>query len=71
LTDAEVPGQRFTESEASFDAMSPTIEISQELKDRIDRHLDEDDTYETFLEDLVSHYEVEGRFLREGYSGEP
>ena len=51
--------------------MSPTIEISEELKNRLDHHLDEDETYEEFLEDIVGHYETEGRFLREGYTGEP
>ena len=51
--------------------MSTTIEISDELMERIESHLDEDESYEKFLEELISHYEVEGRFLREGYSGEP
>ncbi|MGM0606296.1 MAG: DUF7557 family protein [Halobacteriota archaeon] len=48
--------------------MTHTIEISDELKDRIDDHLEEDETYEEFLSELVSVYETEGAFLREGYS---
>ncbi len=48
--------------------MTHTIEISDELKDRLDTHLEEDETYEEFITELVSVYETEGAFLREGYS---
>ena len=48
--------------------MTHTIEISDELKDRLDDHLEEDETYEEFLSELVSIYETEGAFLQEGYS---
>ncbi|ELY51365.1 DUF7557 family protein [Natronorubrum bangense] len=48
--------------------MTHTIEISDDLKDRIDDHCEEDETYEEFLEELVSIYETEGAFLQEGYS---
>lgn len=48
--------------------MPHTLEISDELADRIEMHLEEDETYEEFLEELVSVYETEGTFLQEGYS---
>ena len=48
--------------------MPHTLEISDELKDRLDNHLEEGETYEEFIEELVSVYETEGAFLREGYS---
>ncbi len=48
--------------------MTHTIEISDDLRDRIDDHCEEDETYEEFLEELVSIYETEGAFLQEGYS---
>lgn len=48
--------------------MTYTLEISDELKDRLDRHLEEDETPEEFIEELISVYETEGAFLQEGYS---
>ncbi|MFB6104990.1 MAG: hypothetical protein ABEJ57_07945 [Halobacteriaceae archaeon] len=48
--------------------MTETIELSDDLKDRIETHLEEDETIEEFLEELVSMYETEGAFLQEGYS---
>jgi hypothetical protein len=48
--------------------MTYTLEISDELKQRIDSHLEEDESYEEFLAELVSMYETEGTFLQEGYS---
>ncbi|MGQ4555492.1 DUF7557 family protein [Halobellus sp. GM3] len=46
--------------------MTRTIEISDELAERIDGHLMDDETVPEFLEELVSIYEQEGRFLQEG-----
>ncbi|SEH16373.1 hypothetical protein SAMN04487967_2581 [Natronorubrum sediminis] len=46
--------------------MTHTIEISDDLKERLDGHLEEDETHEEFIEELVSIYETEGRFLQEG-----
>ncbi|WP_199723052.1 hypothetical protein [Halobellus sp. Atlit-38R] len=46
--------------------MTETIEISDELAERIDGHLEEDETIPEFIEELVSIYEQEGRFLQEG-----
>lgn len=48
--------------------MTETIEISDELAARMDRHTEEDESYEAFIDELVSVYETEGAFLQEGYS---
>ncbi|ELY41041.1 DUF7557 family protein [Natronorubrum tibetense] len=48
--------------------MTHTIEISDDLKDRLDSHCEEDQTIEELLEELVSIYETDGAFLQEGYS---
>jgi hypothetical protein len=48
--------------------MPHTLEIDDDLKTRLERHLEEDETIEEFVEELVSMYETEGAFLREGYS---
>jgi hypothetical protein len=48
--------------------MPHTLEISDELRERLDRHVEEDQTYEELIEELVSMYETEGAFLQEGYS---
>lgn len=48
--------------------MTHTIEISDELKERLDDHCEEDESIEEFIEELVSVYETEGAFLQEGYS---
>jgi hypothetical protein len=52
----------------SATTMTHTLEISDELKERMERHLEEDETLEEFVEELVSVYETEGSLLREGYS---
>jgi len=48
--------------------MTHTIEISDELNERIDDHLEDDETAEEFIAELLSVYETEGAFLQEGYS---
>jgi len=48
--------------------MPYTLEISDDLKERLDGHLEEDETHEEFIAELVSMYETEGTFLQEGYS---
>jgi len=48
--------------------MTHTLEISDDLKERMEKHLEEDETLEQFVEELVSVYETEGTFLQEGYS---
>jgi hypothetical protein len=45
-----------------------TIEISDDLNERIDSHREEDETAGEFIEELVNVYETEGTFLHEGYS---
>ena len=51
--------------------MSFTLELSEEFKERMDGHLEEGETYEEFLEELLNHYESEGESLWEGYGGAP
>jgi len=46
--------------------MATTIELSDDLVSRIEGHLEDDETVEEFLQELVSIYEQEGRFLQEG-----
>ena len=48
--------------------MTHTLEISDELKNQLDRHLEEGESHEEFIAELVSMYETEGTFLQEGYS---
>ncbi|MFC4360619.1 hypothetical protein ACFO0N_21985 [Halobium salinum] len=48
--------------------MTPTIEISDELAARLDAHLEEDESCEEFITELVSLYETGGTLLQEGYS---
>lgn len=51
--------------------MAYTLELDEDLVERIDSHREEGESYEEFIESLLNQYETEGRFLREGYSGEP
>lgn len=46
--------------------MGTTIELSDDLVERIEGHCEEDETIEEFLQELISIYEQEGRFLHEG-----
>ena len=48
--------------------MTHTLELSDELYERLDKHLEEEETHEELIEELLSMYETEGTFLREGYS---
>jgi hypothetical protein len=48
--------------------MTHTLEISDELRERLDSHLEEDESYEESIAELVSVYETEGAFPQEGYS---
>lgn len=49
-------------------SMGTTIELDQDLYERLDRHLEEGESVEEFIEELLSMYETEGAFLQEGYS---
>ncbi|WP_200840269.1 hypothetical protein [Halorubrum sp. JWXQ-INN 858] len=46
--------------------MGQTIELSDDVAERIDGHLEDGETPEEFIEELLSIYEQEGRFLQEG-----
>jgi hypothetical protein len=46
----------------------PKIELDAETIERIDGHLEEGETREEFIDELLSIYESEGAFLQEGYS---
>lgn len=46
--------------------MSRTVELDDELAERIESHLEEGETIPEFVEELVAIYEQEGRFLQEG-----
>jgi predicted CopG family antitoxin len=48
--------------------MRTTIEIDADLHERLQSHLEEGETVEDFIEELLSMYETEGAFLQEGYS---
>lgn len=48
--------------------MTHTLEITDDLHDRIDGHPEEDEAPEEFVAQLVAMYETEGTFLQEGYS---
>lgn len=47
--------------------MSHEIEIDDELKERLDGHREEGESYAELIEELVNIYETT-RFAREGYS---
>ena len=48
--------------------MATTIEIDDDLQERLDVAREEGESYEELIEELVTIYESEGAFLREGYS---
>ncbi len=43
----------------------PKIEMDAETIERIDRHLEEGETRQEFIQELLSIYESEGAFLQE------
>jgi hypothetical protein len=47
--------------------MPVAIELDDELAERMEGHLEEDESYEEFIEELMNIYEG-SRFVREGYS---
>ncbi len=47
----------------------PEIELSAELLERIDSHLEEGETREEFIEEVLEIYETEGAFSQEGPAG--
>lgn len=53
---------------AGAQPMTYEIELDDELGERIERHLEDDETPAEFIGELLSVYETEGSFLQEGYS---
>ncbi|MFW6448398.1 MAG: DUF7557 family protein [Halobacteriota archaeon] len=47
--------------------MAHTIEIDDDLHDRLSRHLEDDQSLDELIEELLSIYEST-RFVQEGYS---
>ena len=50
--------------------MTYTLEINDELRERLEKHLEEDESYEEFIAELLSIYETEGEFLQEATQNE-
>lgn len=48
--------------------MGTTVDLDEELYGRLEMHLEEGETVEEFIEELVNMYETEGAFIQEGYS---
>ncbi|MFB6140888.1 MAG: hypothetical protein ABEJ26_10685 [Halosimplex sp.] len=48
--------------------MTTTIEIDDDLAERMESHLEDDESLTELVEELVTMYETEGAFLQEGYS---
>ncbi|QPV63340.1 hypothetical protein I7X12_01515 [Halosimplex litoreum] len=48
--------------------MTTTIEIDDDLAERMEAHLEADESLAELVEELVNVYEAEGAFLQEGYS---
>lgn len=48
--------------------MTETLELDEELYERLQSHCEEDESVAEFVEELVSIYETEGAFIQEGYS---
>ena len=46
--------------------MSQTIEVSDDVAERIEDHRREGESVEEFIEELLNIYEQEGRFTDEG-----
>ena len=46
--------------------MTSTVELSDDLAGRLESHAEDDETLEEVIEELVTIYEREGRFLDEG-----
>lgn len=47
--------------------MATSITISDDLRARLERHLEDDQTIEEFIDELLGIYES-SRYLQEGYS---
>lgn len=47
--------------------MTVSLELDDELAERLDAHCEPDQTYEELIEELINIYESD-RFIQEGYS---
>jgi len=47
--------------------MPLTITLGDDVRERLDTHLEDDETYEELIEELLNIYEST-RFVQEGYS---
>lgn len=52
----------------TYPTMTYTVELDDDVMERIRSHLEEDETPAEFIEELLNMYETEGAFLQEGYS---
>lgn len=48
--------------------MAQTIELDDDLAERLDSHREEGQSIEALIDELVSMYETSGTFLQEGYT---
>ena len=48
--------------------MTQTLEIDDDLMEQLEAHREEGESVEDLIRELVSMYETDGAFLREGYS---
>jgi predicted CopG family antitoxin len=48
--------------------MPRTLELEDDLYERLESHTEAGETVAEFVEELVSIYETEGTFVQEGYS---
>ena len=48
--------------------MTPTIEVSQETLEQLDSHRENEESYDDLVHELVTIYEQQGAFTREGYT---
>lgn len=46
--------------------MVQTIELSDDVVHRLEEHLEDDETIEELIDELLTIYEQDGRFLAEG-----
>ncbi|MFB6087958.1 MAG: hypothetical protein ABEJ85_05505 [Haloarculaceae archaeon] len=46
--------------------MAPTVELSEDVMERIEDHRKEDEPVDEFIEELLNIYEQEGRFTDKG-----
>jgi len=68
LTVSGLPRGKVLPSALQVPGMPTTIEVPDDLAERLESHCEEGETPAELIEELVSMYETEGAFLQEGYS---